>query len=273
MVGAFRENGLGYCAKAIAFQVILATAPFLLFLVGVLGFLELEEVWRRDVAPDIEGSVSDAAFKLIDDTVTQVLREKQLWWVTVGFALTLWELSGATRVTMTALDRVYGLSRHRGLLELLPRSLALGLATGTCLVAAIAIVRFGPLLTGELDGALAAISFVVRWLLAAAVLAVGVGLNVQFGPGARQQLPWVTLGTGLVLACWVTLSIVFGLYVTYVASYASVFGHLATFFVLLVYVHASAMAFVVGIQVDACLRREAGRLMARDRAVGARGRG
>jgi membrane protein len=240
--------------------VIQPLVPFVLFLLGVLGFLELEEVWRQDVAPEVEQSVSEAAFKLIDDTVTNVLGEKQLWWATVGFALALWELSGATRVTMITLDRVYGERSRRGFFELLPGSLALGVATGASVVAAIAIVRFGPLLTGEVDGVLAVISFIVRWLLAATVLAVAIGLNVRFGTATRQEIPWVTLGTGLVLVCWVTLSIVFGFYVTYVASYASVFGHLATFFLLLVYVHASALAFLVGIQVDACVRKEAARV-------------
>ena len=56
---------------------------------------------------------------------------------------------------------------------------------GTCVVAAIAIVRFGPLLTAELDGILSVISFLVRWLLAAAVLSLGVGLIVRFGPASR----------------------------------------------------------------------------------------
>jgi membrane protein len=259
VVGAFKENGLAAYASAIAFQVLQAVVPFLLFLLGVLGFLELEEVWRNDVAPEIKDSVSRAAFTLIDDTVTTVLGEKQLWWVTIGLGLALWELSGATRVTMKVLDRVYGLSRPRGFLQLLPRSLALGLAMGTCVVVATAIVRFGPLLTGDVEGALAAVSFIVRWLLAAAVLAVGVGLHVHFGPATPRALPWVSLGTGLVLLGWIGISIGFGLYVSYVASYASVFGHLATFFVLLIYFYAAALAFVIGIQVDACVRVEADR--------------
>jgi uncharacterized BrkB/YihY/UPF0761 family membrane protein len=39
-----------------------------------------------------------------------------------------------------------------------------------------------------------------------------------------------------------------------VASYTSVFGHLASVFVLLVYVWLLANAFLVGIQLDACVR-------------------
>jgi membrane protein len=125
---------------------------------------------------------------------------------------------------------------------------------GVCVVIATAIVRFGPLITGDLDGVLAALSFLVRWLLAAAVLGVGVGLAVNFGPATRQPVPWVSFGTGLVLLAWILTSIAFGLYVTYVASYETVFGHLATVFVLLLYVWLLANAFLVGIQLDACVR-------------------
>jgi membrane protein len=158
---------------------------------------------------------------------------------------------------MFALDSAYGYPRRRGLIEVLPRSFALGTAMGTCVVAAVAIVRFGPLLTGDLNGLLAAVSFLLRWGLAAGVLGLGVGLVVRYGPATRQPVPWVSLGTGLVLLAWIVTSIGFGLYVSYVASYTSVFGHLASVFVLLVYLWLSSNAFLVGIQVDACIRERA----------------
>src|SRR4051812_35584459 len=168
VVESFRKNGLSNFASAMAFRVVLALIPCLLFLLSLLGFLDLQEVWQSDLAPELKKNASEAAFRLVDETVRQVLRQKQVWWLTAGLALTLWELSAATRVTMSAMDRVYGLRRRRGLLEMLPRSLALGGAMGLCLAAAIAIVRFGPLLTGDIGGILAAVSFLVRWVLAAA---------------------------------------------------------------------------------------------------------
>lgn len=254
---SLRQNQLPLFASAMAFRVVLALVPFLLFVLALLGFLDLQEVWRSDVAPEIKKNASDVAFKLIDDTVSQVLRQKQVWWLTIGLGLTLWELSAATRMTMLALDRVYGYPGRRGLRELLPRSVALGAAMGVCVVSAIAIVRFGPLLTGDVDGVLSVLSFLIRWLLAAAVLGLGVWLVVRFGPATPETVPWVSLGTGLVLAAWILTSIGFGLYVTYVASYTSVFGHLASVFVLLLYLWLSANAFLVGIQVDACVRDRA----------------
>jgi membrane protein len=257
VVEAFRRNGLINFAAAASFLLILSLVPFILFLLAMLGFLQLEEVWRDDVAPEIRDSVSSAAFRLLDDTATRVLTEKRGWWVSAGFALTLWEISAATRVTMTALDRIYGFHRRRGFFEVFPRSVLLGLAMGVALSASVAVVRFVPLLTGELDGVAAVLSFALRWLVAAALLGGGVALVVHYGSATRQTLPWVTVGTGLVMAAWVVMSILFGIYITSVASYGSVFGHLATFFVLLLYVYASSIAFFVGVQTDACIRKNA----------------
>jgi membrane protein len=257
VVDAYRRNGLINFAAAISFLLVLSLVPFVLFLLALLGFLQLDEIWREDVAPDVRDSLSGNAFRLLDSTATRVLTEKQGWWITAGFALTLWEISAATRVTMTALDRIYGFHRRRGFFEIFARSVGLGLAMGLAVLAAVAVVRFVPLLTGELDGVLAVLSFLGRWLVAALILGAGVALVVHHGSATRQTLPWVTVGTGLVMAAWVTMSIVFGLYVTYVANYGSVFGNLATFFVLLLYIYASSLVFMAGVQADACIRKNA----------------
>jgi membrane protein len=259
VVGAYRRNGLINFAAAISFLIVLAMVPFLLFLLALLGFLQLEEVWRDEVAPELRGSLSDAAYRLLDNTANRVLTQNQVWWVTAGFALALWEVAAATRVTMTALDRIYGFHRRRGFFEVFPRSVALGLAMGVALIAAVAVVRFVPLLTGDLGGALSILSFLGRWLVAAVLLGGGVALVVHHGSATRQTLPWVSFGTGLVMVAWVGMSILFGIYITYLADYGSVFGNLATFFVLLLYVYASSIAFLAGVQTDACIRKSAGR--------------
>jgi membrane protein len=258
IVDAFRRNGLINFAASISFLIVLSLVPLLLFLLALLGFLQLDEVWREEVAPEVRRSLSDAAYRLLDDTATRVVTEKQGWWLTGGFALALWEISAATRVTMTALDRVYGFRRRRSFFELFPRSVGLGLAMGVAVIAAFALVRFVPLATGELDGVAAVLSFAGRWLAAAAVLGAGVALVVHHGSATRQTLPWVTVGTFLVMGAWIGMSILFGIYVTHVATYGSVFGNLATFFVLLLYVYASSIAFLAGVQADACIRRNSG---------------
>lgn len=123
VIDGFERNDLLTYASAIAFQILTAIVPFLLFLLGLLGFLSLDEVWAKDLAPEIRPHVSRTVFSLIDDTANKVLDQRQGFWVTAGFLVALWQVSGAVRAVMGALDNVYGTRRHRPARERYPLSL------------------------------------------------------------------------------------------------------------------------------------------------------
>jgi membrane protein len=253
VVDGFHRNDLLTYASAIAFQILTAIVPFLLFLVGLLGFLNLDDVWQQDLAPEIQPHVSGAVYAIFEDTADKVLDQKQVFWVTAGFLVALWQVSGAVRAVMGALDNVYD-APHRPARERYPLSLALAIAVGFLLVLAFSVVRFVPLALPDASGLLAVAEFIARWLVAAALLALAVGLLVHFAPGVNRPLPWVSFGVGLVIVGWVGMSIGFGLYLTEIADYDSIFGSLATVIVLMAYLYAAAVVFVAGAQIDACVR-------------------
>src|SRR4051812_835034 len=104
LVDAFEENDLLTSASAIAFQILSALVPALMFGFGLLGFLSLDGVWRDELAPDVKSSVSRPAFAVIDDVVTKALTEHQVFWVSFGFAIALWQVSGGVRAVMGAVN-------------------------------------------------------------------------------------------------------------------------------------------------------------------------
>lgn len=63
-----------------------------------------------------------------------------------------------------------------------------------------------------------------------------------------------SFGAAVTIAIWLGMSALFGVYLTQLASYGSVFGFLATFVVLTGYLYASCITFVAGIQLDAMAR-------------------
>ena len=256
VVDGFDRNNLLTYASAIAFQVLTAIVPFLLFLLGLLGFLDLGGIWADDLAPDVKPRTSDAVYALLDDTVRTVLDERQLFWVTGGFLLALWQISGGVRAVMGALDGVYGTRRERSARERYPLSFALSLGVALLLVAAFAVARFVPLLLGNPPALIDIALFAGRWLVAIALLALAVGLLMRYAPGIRRPLPWVSFGTLLVIAGWLAMTIGFWVYLAEIADYESIFGHLATLIILMAYLYAAAVVFLAGAQIDAVVRRE-----------------
>lgn len=256
VVDAFQRNHLLTYASAMSFRIVFALVPFALFVLAVLGFLQLDEVWSRDVAPDVKQGVSPALYQVLDQAVRRVLSATQPFWLTAGGLIALWLVSGAVRAAMEALDEVYGCDRERSTIETIRRSLWLGAAAGGCLLAAGAFVRLGPLAIrqGPDDPVLGIVSFLVRWGAAVALLFLAVFLIVRYGATTSQPPRLVSRGSALAVGSWVLASAGFGAYLKWVASYGSVYGSLAVVIVLFSYVYLSTVAFLFGAQVDALVR-------------------
>lgn len=253
IVEGFREHNLLVEASGIAFRVLLALIPCSLFVLGLVGFLGVDEVWRQDVAPDLRSSVSPPAYKLINDTVTQVLGQKQLFWVTAGAALAVWEISGIVRAVRKILNRMYGARKSRSNREIFLTSFVVGAIVGVLVLGALAVVRIGPLAIDALLGdgvVIEVIGALVRWALALGLLLAAVGLMVRAGPDVERPVRWVSFGAVVVVVSWVVMTLLFGLYLTEVADYGSVFGNLATVFILIEYLFLSSVVFVGGLLVD-----------------------
>ena len=254
VVDGFLENDLLTYASAISFQILSSIVPFLLFAFGMLGFLELESVWRDELARDIRPAVSEPAFQVMDEAVEKALGSRNVFWVTAGFLIALWEVSGAVRAVMGVLNRTYGNPTRRSWGQRMLVSFALALLVGACWLAAVAVVMLGPLLYGDVGAVGGVLMFVVRWGVAAALLLLAIAVLLHFAPENRRPLHWVTFGSLLIMGGWVLMSIAFGVYLRDIADYGSIFGGLATIVVLIAYLYASAVVFLGGVQVDALVR-------------------
>lgn len=248
VVDGFSEHRLLTYASAIAYQVISSVIPFALFALALMGVLNLDDLWTKHLSPSIADRASYEVWAVADKTVLQVLEHKQTFWVTFGLLLMLWELSGAMRATMQALDDVYEARRKRSWRERYAISIGLAAAVGMLMLVALVVIIGGRSVVGGVG------SLFARYAVAAVLLTLAVGLTLRFAPAVRQPIRWIGPGSVVIVAGWL---LVVGGYIGYaggVASYDSVFGSLAVAFVLIVAVYLSAIVFLVGVLVDASAR-------------------
>jgi membrane protein len=253
---AIDEHEILNSASAIAFQTLFAAVPLALFTVALAGFLQLDEVWSS-AARELRPQMSQPAFEVVDDSVRSILERRQLFWLTAGAALAIWRLSAAMRATMHALDLIYGGDGGRPLTRELRISIGLSLAITVLLLTALTIVLVGRYAV-EPDGALlTTLFFTVQWLLVLVLILLTVGLTIRFAPSTPQPIGWVSFGSALAAVAWIAASVGFGVYLTRIADYGSVFGSFATIFILLTYLYLSAAALLIGVEADAQVRRNA----------------
>jgi membrane protein len=247
----FHDNDLLTYASAISFQVFFALIPLALFALGILGAFGLSDVWTSDVAPKLRDSASPAAFKVIDETVLDVLRHKQLFWATAGALIAVWEVSGAMRATMQVLNRIYETQDRRTFWRRIGVSIWLSALVSTLLLLAIASAKVVPALLGG-----GAIATAAGWVPTLALLFTTVFAIVRFAPCTERPVRWVGFGAVLVIVGWVASALVYGWYVTSVADYGSVFGSLAVVMVTLGVIYLGSIVFLTGLQLDSLIRHQ-----------------
>src|SRR4051812_20622060 len=255
----FKENDLLTYASAISFQVFFALVPIALLALGLLGTFGATGVWTHDLAPTVKANVSANVYQVIDETVRKVLAGGHLFWITLGAAIAVWEVSGAMRATMQVLNRVYGVEEKRSFRRKLAESIVLSTAVTFMLLLASAVVQIGPRTARELLGtgpAVSIVSTLASWAAAVALLFLVVAVVVRFAPDTRRPVRWVTFGGLLVIVGWIAMSLGFGFYISSLADYDSIFGGLAVVIVTMSYIYFSAIAFLTGVQLDSLIRHQ-----------------
>lgn len=78
LLAGFKQHDLLTYSSAIAFQILTAIIPFALFVLAVVGLLQLNSVWRDHLEPQLEANLSAAMFAVISKRGQQGLRRQPM---------------------------------------------------------------------------------------------------------------------------------------------------------------------------------------------------
>ncbi len=243
---SFAEHNLLTYAAAIAFQGLIALVPLTLLGLGLLGATGHEEVWTQHVAPAIEGRLTAPVYHAIDYTVTRVLDHSTVGLIVFASLLSLWYLTAAMRAVIEALNHIHDVDDDRPWLRRLAVAAGLGAAAGIVLYGSAVLVIGGP--RGLPLG-------ILRWVGAVLLLGLLVGLLVGFAAAQKPRVKWASLGAALVVGSWLAASLLFRVYISYLANFKSPIGTLTSLLVLTTYLFVSSIVFLAGVQVDELLRK------------------
>jgi membrane protein len=237
--------------------------PLALVALAGLSVVGERSIYTQHIAPALRRHLSSDAFAIADRTATKVMEGHALFWMTIGLGITLWGVGAALRTMITPLNAIYGARETRSWARRLLISLEGGLVVIVCVYTAAIVVLGGRLVHPH--GVAAAAFFLLRWLVALALLLSTIAVIIRLVPATKRPVRWITVGSVLSAVCWVVATLGFGAYISAV-SYASFYGGLGSVILLLIYLHVSAIAFLLGVSVDSQLREEVRHTHRRGRA-------
>jgi membrane protein len=245
-----KDNVLTY-ASAIALQLLVAVAALVFLSISLLRPLGAEHAWSRTVTPALAAHLPVEWFGAAVWSIHREISSTSAGLILLGMVVSVWEVSGAIRAIMGALNHIYDVSEQRATWRRFATSIALAVVVSALVVLAAFLGG------GAFDPSLAAAGVVERVLAPAAIAYIVVALLVLVAPARRQPWRWVSAGSIGIVVIWISISAGFAYWIGNVIDFRSADGFLALVLSTVGYLYASAIAFLVGAEVDQ-LAREGG---------------
>ena len=250
-------------AAAVAYYTFLAIPSALLVAVGAFSLFAGPNAVDT-IVEHLSTVMPQSAVDLLSESLTRTIEAQSggLIMICVGLALAFWTLSGAMQTVMWALNAAYACDETRGFF----RKRLVAVVLIVCVVVSFALdfvlLILGPHVSAWVGSALDDTAVVewVWWTAEWPILLLGLltmfALVLYLGPNnVPRKWELVTPGAVFAVAVWLAASGLFAFYTSNFASYNKAWGSLAAVIVMLTWLWISALALLVGGEINAELER------------------
>jgi membrane protein len=241
-------------AAVMSFYFVLSLLPFLLVIAAFVGWLPTSNLWHN-FAQWITDYLPPESRALVFSTVID-LTHGYKGFFSIGVAGTIWTASSGFVSLMESLTVVYNRKETRGFWT--KRIIAI---VATAIAALFLIASFGILAAGRWIGVqlwmhlesglvIRIVLETVRWVATFALMLLSLDLVNYFLPDVRRKWTWLTPGRLFVALAFVLATVGFNIYITHFSNYPHLYGALAAFIVLMIWIYMASLILLIGAEID-----------------------
>ncbi len=276
--GVTREAGLRLwsddafgLAGNVAFRVLLAVFPFLIFTSSMTAFVGSQSM-AEDLVSFLIAIVPSRLIEPIVSEVRQVMTVQRGGMLSFGILLTIWFALGGVDGVRVGLNRAYGVRETRSWYVIYPMMILMVVIASLVLVLVGYLLVLAPragswlhVLFPGFDPASVTIRL-VRYPAAALILVFSLFLAHVFLPARRAHFSSIYPGVLFTVAAWSSLTVAFTFYLANFATYATYYGGLAGVVAALYFLYLAALVLIFGGELNRAIRiRRLARALRHDR--------
>lgn len=254
----FGDDDMNTHAAALTYRILLAVFPFLIFILTLLGALNMEDFFDS-LLNEARNALSPELYTQFETILSQVDDGANGGLLSFGLLLAIWSAAGGVRSVMHALNVAYDVEEERGFLKKYLSSVLFTVGLGAIAISAIALMFLGPqTMEWVADQAGMGTLFVTVWTwlripVAIMLMILAVALIYYFFPNIDQPFVIVSPGSIVAVLGWVAATLGFSFYVSNFGNYNATYGSLGGVIILLLYFYISSAVLLVGAEVNAVI--------------------
>ena len=252
-----RKDDVAGRAAQLSYYFFLSLFPLLICATAIVGrVLGSDRALYEKLLESLSNVMPDSAFGIVRNTLNDIISRPGRGGISIGLVLALWTGSSGMLALIQGLNAAYDIH------ELRPwwrrRLVALGLTVVVLILglSALLIVLLGGraeywLLTQIGMESLLGIWSVAQWFIVLLFMLIVFSLIYLLAPNLKERR-WEAImpGSLVALACWLTGSLLFKLYLIHFDSFSKTYGAVGAMIVLLLWLYLTSAAILTGAEVN-----------------------
>jgi membrane protein len=258
--GFLQHNGFTTSA-ALAFYLLLSLLPFMIFVASALALLPVHHLPARMIqmaSHFVPGSTMPMVETILNSTM-----QTNHGLISIGFILAVVAASNAFAVLSSLLNTIYDVKEGPGFWITRLSAIVTTVVVGAMMFVALSAMLLGPHFGRELErvfGVSHTFTIVwptLRWVLAVTGALASIEALYYLGVSRKHSLGQQLPGSVFAVVVWIVSTVVMGIYFRKFSYINAMYGALASSIILAVWLQITAVAVLLGAELNVTIAREA----------------
>lgn len=261
LIGRLKRVEISALAAQLAYFFLLSFFPLLIFLVTLLPYLNLK---TTQVYSFLVNVLPDEVYKLIENTLNEILTNRNSSLLSIGVLGTIWSASKGINALIRALNKAYDTEGRVGILD---RGLSLVFTIALVFVIAIALIlpvfgqQIGHFLFSiiGIEEQFESIWHRLRWSIPPLLIFIVLMGIYWIVPNTSPRLKIMGVWPGAMFAtfAWLAVTYGFSFYINNFANYSATYGSIGGVIILMLWLYFTGIILIFGGILNATMQKRA----------------
>jgi len=254
------KDDLFAMAGQLTYKMLLAFFPFLIFLISLLGFVNLDTHYWMQILSE---AMPMETGRLLDVFFAEIINTRNLGVLSTSLLITLYNASSGFFVVIRCVNHIYGQKNCRNFFVNQLISITLVIMFALSLMSMLLLMIFKDNIFAFAAELMPTSPFVYQlftitgFLITAGVLLITTMLIYKLASCKKQRLIGVMPGAIVTVALWIISSEAFNVYLNNFARYSMVYGSIAGVFILIMWLNIISTSLLLGSEINFLLDKSA----------------
>ncbi len=252
----FEENEIIYFANALTYKLLLAMFPFVIFLMTLLGFFDIE---INDYLINIISSMPKDVKEIFLVFIQEVVYTKNVSLLSISLLISIFSASSGFNYFIKGINKVFDIDDGRGVIKKRLISILLVFVFSFLIIASLILFIFCDAIEDffidfiSSDDIIKDIFGMTGYIINVIALFIILIVTFKISLYGKIRFKQLVPGTVIVVCGWLFMSKIFNIYINNFSKISVVYGSLGSIFVLLIWINMLSVLVLSGSQINAII--------------------